>query len=61
MVSFVLVTIIFIKKSTLKIMENTTTKALWQKPEMIDLDIDLTDSHLKAPTPVEDGPIFGPS
>ena len=58
MVSFVLDTIIFIKKSTLKFMENATTKALWQKPEMIDLDIELTDKT-KTPYVSEDGPSWG--
>ena len=40
-------------------MENETSKkATWQKPEMIDLDIELTDKII---TKTEDGPALGPS
>ena len=39
-------------------MDNETSKkATWQKPEMIDLDIELTDKIYSNP---EDGPNWGP-
>ena len=38
----------------MKTMENETTKAVWQKPEIIDLDLELT--HGKSGGPVEDIP-----
>ena len=40
-------------------MENEIkSKSVWQKPEIIDLDIDTTS---KTPTAKEDGPTLGPS
>lgn len=42
-----------------KIMENTTTKATLQKPEMIDMDIELTDKKFKPPAESLDN--LGPS